>query len=312
VHAGETVISPEPIGGTDLNQALLPPTGLYGGLAYVGPPDQARHFTDTNGNVLPPSEDVKVKAFIGAVGLLYVYPWKPFGGSIATSLQMSYWDLFIGPTSPPTYGRRTGFGDIYSDAFYYSKYLGLMGATAGGSEHIPYGLTVAGGFAFKAPTGAYVVTNSFNVGSNLWILTPNIAVTYNTGPNWSLGDSTQLSARLFTSFPMKNGATNYQSGNVVDVDWSISQVFGRLQVGVAGAYAYQFTNDTGTNVISGLRCPSAACVDGNRNGQFAIGPVLEYTFPNGIFIKAKYSANVWSKNTDTTHYSTIQIGMKLF
>jgi hypothetical protein len=258
------------------------------------------------------NEDVRVKAYVGALGLLYVYPWQVFGGSISTSLQLSYWSLFIGPNAPPAhYGHAIGLGDVYSDAFYWSKNIGLFGATPGESKHIPYGLTVAGGFAFKAPTGEYDANAPFSVGSNLWILTPNVALTYNTGPSWSLGDSTQLSARLFNSFPLRNSATRYQSGNVVDVDWSISQIFGAWQVGVAGYYAYQYTNDVGTNLVSGLKCPGPACIDGNRNGQAAIGPVLQYDFPNGVVVKAKYSANYWSKNIDTTHYFTLQIGMKI-
>jgi hypothetical protein len=311
---GESITNPEPVGGTDLNQALLPPTGLYGGLAGLPPfANGGDHFTDEYGHILPPSSDIHIRVFVAAAGLLYVYPWEVLGGRLATSIQASFETLTIAPNA--VHGAsvsRSGLGDIYADAFFWSRYVGLVGATPGASEHIPYGLTVAGGFAFKAPTGVYVDTNSFNVGSNLWILAPNAAVTYNTGPNWSLGDSTQLSARLYMSFPMKNAATNYQSGNVLDVDWSISQILGNWQVGAAGYYNYQYTNDVGTNLITGLKCPSGACIDGHRNGEFAIGPVLEYNFPDtGVSIKVKYTHDLWAKNNTVTNIALFTIGMKL-
>jgi hypothetical protein len=137
-------------------------------------------------------------------------------------------------------------------------------------------------------------------------------VTYNTGPNWSLGDSTQLSARLFVSFPLTNTATNYTSGEVLDVDWSISQIFGNWQAGLAGFYTYQFTDDVGTNILTGVKCPSPACIDGNRNGQFALGPILQYTFPDsGVTIKAKYSKDLWAKDSLNTGYFVFSIAMKI-
>jgi hypothetical protein len=125
--AGESIISPEPIGGTDLNQALLPPPGLYGGLGAIAPPTVDPHFTDTNGRNLPLSQDVRAKSFIGALGGLYVYPWQVFGGTLASSLQVSVWSVSLAPNAPPNnnYTERSGFGDIYSDAFFWSKNIGL-------------------------------------------------------------------------------------------------------------------------------------------------------------------------------------------
>jgi hypothetical protein len=314
-EAAESVIQATPVGGTDINQALLPPPGFYGGIAAI-PWAEAPALTNTYGNRLPISENVKVIAAIGAVAGLYVYPWQPFGGTIATSLQVPVWSLCLGPESLPSVGTcRSGLGDIYSDAFLWSKNIGLFGVTPGASKFIPYGLTVEAGFAFKAPTGSYNATNSFNIGANLWIFTPNVALTYNTGPNWSFGDSTQLSARLFLSFPTTNPATNYKSGNVLDVDWSATQIFGNWQAGITGYYTYQFTNDVGINIFNGVNCPGIAgvtCIDGDRNGQFAIGPVIQYTFPDsGVAIKAKFTTDLWAKNNLVDRILVLSIAMRL-
>lgn len=310
--AAESIISPEPVGGTDLNQALLPPPGFYGALAAL-PLAYAPNITDTYGHTLPYAENLDVSAFIGAIGGLYVYPWQVFGGSLATSLQASAWSLQLSPHAAPAPINHAGFGDIYSDAFYWSKNVGLFGVTPGESKHIPYGLTIAGGFAFKAPTGQYNPVAFGNIGSNLWIMVPNLAVTYNTGPNWSLGDSTQLSARLFMAFPLTNPTTNYTSGNVLDVDWAISEIFGNWQVGLSGYYVYQYTNDYGVNNVTGVSCPSITCIDGNRSGAMALGPVIQYTFPDsGVAIKAKYNQEVWDKNHLVQRELTLEIAMKLF
>jgi hypothetical protein len=313
--AAESVIQATPVGGTDINQALLPPPGFYGGMAAL-PWAEAPHITDTRGHIVPPSQDVKVVAAIGAVAGLYVYPWQPFGGTIASSLQLPVWSLCLGLEQVSSIGTcRSGLGDIYSDALLWSKNVGLFGVTPGASKFIPYGLTVEAGFSFKAPTGQYNVNNSFNIGANVWIFTPNLAVTYNTGPNWSFGDSTQLSARLFLSFPTTNPATNYKSGNVLDVDWSATQIFGNWQAGITGYYTYQFTNDVGVNNFNGVNCPGIVgltCIDGDRNGQFAIGPVIQYTFPeSGVAIKAKFTTDLWAKNNLIDRILVVSIAMRL-
>jgi hypothetical protein len=316
--AAESVISPTPTGGTDFNQALLPPTGLYGGLALI-PGPETPYSTDANSHRVQ-GGGAKAKAVIGAAGLLYVYPTELFGGSIASSIQASAWDICLTPFSSTgstlsSIGEcKGGIGDIYADVFYWSKNVGLFGAIPGPSKYIPYGLTIAGGLAMKAPTGAsYVPSNLLNFASNLWIFTPNLAITYNTGPNLSLGDSTQFSARLFLPFAARNPTTGYQSGNSFDLDFAVSEIFGNWQVGAAGYYTLQYEDDDGFNVATGLRCPGAACIDGNRNGQLAIGPAIQYTFPDsGVFVKAKYSADVWSKNNLSEQTLTLQIGMKIF
>lgn len=313
-QAGEGITNPTPVGGTDLNQALLPPTGLYGGVAALPPVNGGPHYNNEFGQNNPFAEDIHIHVFAAAAGALYVYPWEVFGGRIGTSIQIPFYTLELAPNAVHGFAtNRSGLSDIYSDAFYWSKNVGLFGATPGSSEHIVYGLTVAGGFAFKAPTGVYVATNSFSTGSNLWLMTPNVALTYNTGPNWSLGDSTQVSARLFATFPLQNSATGYRSGDVLDVDWSVSQKFGDWQAGVAGFVTYQYTADVGTNKVSGLACPSAACIDGNRFGEFGLGPVVEYHVPGTpVSIKAKFTHDLWAKNNLFNNVALLAVSMKLY
>jgi hypothetical protein len=178
-----------------------------------------------------------------------------------------------------------------------------LGATSGTNPFIPYGLTVALGFAALFPTGPYNSANIVNPGAGLFVMTPNIALTYNTGPNWSIGDSTQISARFFFAFPLENSTTHYQSGDVMDIDWAATQVFGPWQVGVQGYFQTQYTND--------IKLGGIVPLYGNRYEAAGLGPVVQYNFPDGAFLKAKWTGSILSKNTLEENTFVVVFGMKL-
>ena len=303
VDAGESVIPPTPVGGTDIGQAILPPPGLYGGMGVL-PFDRTEQFRGFDAQPVPAAVNLRLPHDeVIAAGLLYTYPFEIFGGSIASSIQAAFYNICFDFGFEVKVGCVGGLADTYSDLFYWSKNVGLVGVTPGNLQ-LPYGLYVAGGFAMKAPTGLYKATNFINPGANLWLAIPNLAVTYTTGPNWSLGDSTEISGRLFFGVPFQNPATLYTSGNVIDVDWSVTQLFGNLRVGVAGYYESQVSNDT----LNGVYQP--------HGGQFtgaAIGPILEYIFPDsGVAIKAKYLRSFYARNNIDLQFLALSIAMKLY
>ncbi|WP_158185592.1 SphA family protein [Xanthomonas hyacinthi] len=301
--AAETAIPITPPAGTDLSQAILPPSGLYGALFSI-PYNENRNSYDYDGNKVPAQQNVRLRIPLTGVALAYVYPFELWGGQLGSTLVVSFWDLDYSIAGGAVRGHQRNLADTYSDIFFWSKNVGRFGATPGDLP-LSYGLTVAGGFALKFPTGKYDKANPLNIGSNIWLAIPNFAVTYVTGPDMSLGDSTELSARVFMGFPYKNSATGYNSGNIVAVDWSASQRFGNFQVGVAGYYQKQISDD---NAAGGVAVP-----DGGRFSYAGIGPVLQYTFPkNGISIKAKYGNNFGEKNFTNTNFLSFSISGKLY
>ena len=284
--SAESIVPVTPPGSTDVDQAFLPPPGLYGGLVTL-PFNQNSSAFDSKGHAVPAAYNAHISLQLYVPLLLYVYPFKLFGGSLGSSFVQPFEHLSYSLGYSP-HVSQFGTADAYSDIFYWTKNVGLLGATPGPMP-LSYGLSVAGGFALIIPDGGYTTKRALNLGSNAWVLDPNVALTYNTGSKLSFGDNTQLSTRLFYGIPQKNPATHYTSGNIMDVDWSATQQFGALRLGVAGYYQKQLTDDqTGT----GVHLPN-----GNRFTAAGIGPVVEYFIPKwNMFLKAKYTNTFYHKN----------------
>ncbi|WDU64048.1 transporter [Pseudomonas poae] len=298
-NAGETAIYGGPIGGTDIGGAYLPPQpGLYMGAGYIGVTSD--RYQDVNGHKV--AYDTGFDASAGVVGLNYVYPFKVLGGSLASSAQFGYGRRCV------RFGKRNcdiGTADIYSDLFFWSKYLGGGESTTSGLAPLPYGLTVAGGLGVTIPTGRYDKDKPVNTGGNTWIISPNIAATYLTDPKYSLGgDGTELSARLFYSMPQENTATHFDAGTVINVDWAITERYGKWQVGIAGQQAKQIESD---------KRPDGTRTNASKFSAGSIGPVVSLFVPSiGSQIKIKAGANYDAKNTFSGYSLVMVMGWKVF
>ncbi|HDR9586012.1 TPA: transporter [Burkholderia stabilis] len=266
-----------PVGGTDIQNAYLPPQpGLYGSFISVGA--YGDQFYDNSGKSSAMS--VKMPGGIAEFALLYIYPFKLFGGTVGSSVATGY-----GWGNITVNGRRqrfSGINDIYTDVLTWSKHLGSFEAG------MPRGLTVKLGYSMVLPIGKYNTTDLYTTGQNTYYYIPNAALTYLTGPNF-LGDGTEFSAHFFLDVAGKNAATNYRNGLVADVDVAISEVIGKWQVGVAGYYARQFTDDR----RNGQPVPG-----GNRFASAAVGPVVAYNIPEcKCSIKFKAQFSVFTRNS---------------
>nr|WP_243771557.1 transporter [Burkholderia sp. D-99] len=259
-----------PVGGTDIQNAYLPPeSGLYG--TFIGVGAYGDKFYDNSGR--SPTTSVRLPGGIAEFGLLYVYPFKLFGGTLGSSVATGY-----GWGNITVNGQRRNFkgiNDLYTDILTWSKHLGSFEAG------MPRGLTVKLGYSMMIPIGKYNTTDLYTTGQNTLYYIPNAALTYLTGPNM-LGDGTEFSAHFFLDVAGSNAATNYRNGLVGDVDVAISEVIGRWQVGVAGYYARQFTDDK----------RNGQTVPGNRFASAAVGPVVAYNIPQckcSVKLKAQFS-----------------------
>jgi hypothetical protein len=279
-YAVENGIYGAPTGGTDIRQAYLPDApGIYGGAvnAFFNSPDFRGQFGDKSTTLNPAHLNAEV---LGA-GILIVYPWKPLGFTLGSSFQASA--QYEGETLSPgvhKHGAEWGMGDSFADVIYASKYLGLFGAERG-DKPWKYGLTVAAGLALELPVGTYEKSDFVNIGHDTFITIPNIAATYLTGPNLSFGgDGTEISGRLFFDTNKQNPETGYHSGNLIDLDWAVTERYGSWQIGVAGDYVQQLTSDrsaSGAQVAPG----------GDLFAKIDLGPVIAYDFEDHSTLKFK-------------------------
>jgi hypothetical protein len=307
---GETAIPVTIPGGTDLSQALIPPSGLYGAITSI-PFNRDENLIGPNGQPVAPSSNIKQWIPINVGVLAYVYPFDVLGGRLETTVAVPYYGLcYIVHQASEVCGQ--GLGDVHSDLFYWGKNLGLFGVTPG-TKPLPYGLNIAGGFEFSAPTGVYNPSHSLNISSDIWVAIPNIALTYTTGPNWSLGgDSTEISGRLFYGVPFSNpkpyglNAAGYLSGNVLDIDWSATERYGDFRAGLAGAYQVQTTDDIRGNGT----LPNNF---GNRYYGFQMGPIVEYHIPGTrVSVKLKYANKFVDENVLNQQFVLLSVSGALY
>lgn len=275
-----------PVGGTDIRNAYLPTnSGFYGSL--VGGSFWASHSYNNDGNT---NNTPKAHAYesIAAFGLMYVYPFHLFGGTLASSLQESVGDAYISINNRHDYYR--GFGDLYADVITWSKYLGSpFGKPDNAKPGLPYGLTVKFAYSMMFPIGKYNTTQLQTTGKNVFIYIPNFAVTYLTGPNF-MGDGLEFSAHAFFDIVGHNSATHYSTGPIYDIDGAITERVGRWQLGVQGYYARQWEDDVQNGQVVNP--------DGKRLVVAAVGPIVAYDIPEWkATVKFKVSLPVYSRNS---------------
>lgn len=274
VGAAEALTLPGVIGSGDFRQALLPAPGLYGALSMFGANVDKYHLSPSTETQMSGSQ------FAGGAALAYVYDAEVFGGRIASTLSVSAQQLCIKTTGPTQCVQ--GLRDMYSDLLLWSRLFPSAHVAAQPKDQfkdqfkdqpqIPYGLAVQFGIGTVFPTGAYSAQRSVNNSGHVFDLAPNMALTYTVPSIFGglLGRATEISARTFYNTYSRNDATGYHNGNVVNINFAVSERFDTYQVGLVGLYLAQINDDT----RYAIRVPP----DGRRAELLALGPAISHTF----------------------------------
>lgn len=299
---GSTVAGP--IGGTDIRSAFLPTSGFYGALILGGA--STYQLRDGSGDPRAGLNAVGLNSKSAAGVLLYVPDFKVFDGSVGFLGVAGFGSVCgqIRSANPETC--RSGFGDIYVEASW-SRFFGFTRPSREkGALPIRQGLAIRTGLGAVLPTGLYdaqiQASNGVTVGSNTLIVAPSIAFTYTTPP--LLADGTEFSSKIYLNSYARNSATDYVSGKNINIDFAVSEHIGRWQVGVAGYYLRQFTDDTRGGVT--------VAPDGRRAEVLSLGGVINYDIPHiGTAIKFKARSSVFAYNTAMTTAFYLTIAKKL-
>lgn len=279
-----------PIGGTDIRSAVLPPAGLYGGLLGLGAATTG--FVDGHGHPIPALADGTLAKEVAGPFLLYVPEIKVGGGSvgIGTVLPIANYSghLFEGESNQST----AGLGDPYVEISWSRSFGSMRPSKYQGTYPILEGLSVLLAVGVVIPVGQYDASTplkqAISPGTNIWDVAPSIAATYTTAP--ILLEGTEFSAKLFWNHYYQNPETTYLSGDVLNIDFAITEHIGRFQFGVAGFYAVQIEDDRRGGV--------AVAGDGNRGELLQVGGVLNYDIPEqASAIKLKALNTLMARNT---------------
>src|SRR5690349_6373022 len=140
-RATEGGFVPEPVGGSDIRAALLPPPGTYGlGLAFWGKAVDFRERDGTRSFLEPRGEEAGFSPGIGQV-----FEGTVLGGHVAADAMVPVGQVCLRQTGIGRSQCKTGFGDLYAEILW-SRPLGEFGLPGPPAEDprrrvIPYGLT---------------------------------------------------------------------------------------------------------------------------------------------------------------------------
>jgi hypothetical protein len=124
-----------------------------------------------------------------------------------------------------------------------------------------------------------------------------VAVTYTTPP--LLAEGTEFSAKFFWNNYVRNSTTGYRTGDLLNLDFAISEHIGPLQIGVTGYYFKQVEGDD----VDGVAIPP----DGRKAEQLLLGGIVAYDFPEqNASVKLKAGSTVIAENT--VHFWAVVLG----
>lgn len=279
-----------PTGGNDIRSANLPPPGLYGGNILFGA--VAHDFVDGDGKTIPALSEARLTRTRTAPFLVYVPDVEVFGGSvgIAAVLPMGEDCGHLFANSPSDCF--SGDGDLYVEAAWSRSFGTLRPSEYSGALPILEGLTVLVGLGVVFPTGRYdaevATTQGLTVGNNIRDVAPAVALTFTTPP--ILAEGTEVSAKLYWNNYLTNPETRYLTGDLISVDFAVTERIGRFQLGLAGTYAVQVEDDE----LLGVRIPP----DGRRGEVLSLGGVVNLDLPEyNAALRVKALSTVHTENT---------------
>jgi hypothetical protein len=217
-----------------------------------------------------------VQVFGGTIGLVGVLP----GGHVCGRLFSTAPNQCI-----------AGLSDTYVEADW-SRFFGTIRPSKDpGAFPIAEGLFVEAGIGMVFPTGRYDATVQQNegltLGSHTWDFAPLASVTYTSAP--ILAEGTEFSARMYWNNYLTNTDTNYKTGDLINVDFAVTEHIGRFQVGLAGAFFTQLEDDW----VNGVAIPP----DGRQATLLSLGGVAAYDMPEiGGSLKVKAMTGIIAEN----------------
>lgn len=260
-----------PFGGTDIRSAQLPPPGFYGGTLHLAA--EAHDFFDGKRNKVPALDALDLKRTRHGPFMAWVPQTQVLGGSIGF-LAVLPAGTECGRIFATTPKRCiAGVGDPYVEAIWSRSFGSLRPSQFAGALPIFEGLSIAAGFGTVIPVGRYSADDATRqglvIGNNIWDFSPNVAFTYTTRP--LIADGTELSMKAYWNNYLENPDTRYQTGSIINIDFALTERIGRLQVGLAGYYAFQISDDK----VAGVRIPP----DGRQGEVLTLGGVVAYDMP---------------------------------
>ena len=285
-HAAEFGTGPWVKGYSDIFSGILPPVpGVY-------VRNDAYHYDGSAGTTVfngLVQVDVEEKYLADIMAVTYVTSAKILGGTYAFAVAPSVVDMNVDvgigirPIHLPI-GLTIGpFSFNFSDSEFAQGDTAFAPLILGWNAGNFYWNFTLFGFA---PTGDYNVHQLANTSQNHWAVMPRLAATYfDPKTGW------EASGAAIYSVSWENPATNYETGNILNLEGAITKNFGPLGVGGVAYAMIQTTPDSG----AGARLGSF------ESQVFGIGPIVSLTLggatPTPLTLLVKWYHEFDAENT---------------
>ncbi|MNJ18741.1 hypothetical protein D3C77_130500 [compost metagenome] len=282
VRADDVSLPPLPLGNTSFLDGIVMP-----GVLFELPIQHYRSSdaTDHRGNTVPGQQ--KVHSTTVLPHLAYISTHKILGAYYGAELLLPLVHLDLNIGGGPD-GSRTRQGDlVFSPMLLQWEPMALLGR--------PYWQRL--NLVITAPTGDYDSEASINVGSNLWVISPHYAFT------WELTDKLEISGRLHYAWSSRNEdpaarmqASSIQPGEAFHSNFAVSYAVSEAwRVGLAGYQLQQISADR---------------IDGRRQSDskervLGLGPGVMYRFGNQNFF-ANYYVEQGARNRSEGNQLTLR------
>ena len=228
---------------------------------------QISHFnaiTDASGNIIPASTNMNVNAIASINQLVYVTPYRLFGGSLGATALLPLVDLAATSGNSGFNLKANGFG---LGDLTWGVFLQMPPILSGGRPIF----TDRFEFDVISPTGKYNKNKDINQSSGYWSIAPYYAFTVLPAPRW------ELSARLNYLYNFSNNnpassspilpGTYSRAGQAVWINFATSYAaIHGLDVGINGYYFKQITKDSVDGVAQ----------SNSKITNLSIGPGISY------------------------------------
>jgi hypothetical protein len=256
-----------------LASGALPPVGLY--LLDDTLVTSAPYRNDSGDS----AAGITVQGIVNVPELLWVPDVHLLGGQYAFAIAQPFdrADTLVAALGPYTGFDKTGLYDTYvapvNISWKLPNHLYLLAGL---------GVYIADG-NFTTPAQYPGLSNSIG----FWSIEPRVSISY-------LNNGWTLNANITYDKNFKNTATDYTSGGVLNVDYTLMKDVAKWEVGVGGYATDQVTDDV-QNGVTVSAVPGYRGV-GNRMQKYAIGPIVGYKFGH-VILQARYNAPLYAANT---------------
>jgi hypothetical protein len=240
--------SGEYIGGfTDFASGYVPPKGVYFSLdSYYYHAEASK--VAAGGRL---AADVDADVWIALPQVTWITPLTianaSYGMAIAQPFGDISMDVGIAPLGLDVSSNTFGLGDTI-----------LVPLILGWHTEA---IHVSGSVSVFVPTGSYDDDRALNLSKNYWAIDSAVAVSYLTKTGLDLSTSVGYTINF------ENNDTDYDSGDVLHIDFAAGQTFAKVwKAGLAGYAIVQITSDTGDGATQG----------DFKSDVYGLGPILQY------------------------------------